>query len=197
MRLLEFLVESERKGVCAEERDTHAWREFGREVAIMVVDSVGFSRTTRAHGIVHFLSKMAAAREIMTLVLGESRATSYGFHADNCIAHFASPDDALETAIALQQAIFKSGLWLNPEELYGISIGVGFGKVLYAESMEGYFGDEMNLASKLGEDVGGRDDILLTESAFSCLSNQQGHAYRRNDISVSGLNIPYFSVTWK
>ena len=35
----------------------------------MVVDSVGFSRTTRAHGIVHFLSKMAAAREIMTLVL--------------------------------------------------------------------------------------------------------------------------------
>ena len=197
MRLLEFLAESERKGAPAEKRDAHAWREFGREVAMMVVDSVGFSRTTRAHGIVHFLTKMAAAREIMTLVLEESRVTSYGFHADNCIAHFASPDDALETAIELQRSIFKSGLWLNPEELYGLSIGVGFGKVLYAESMEGYFGDEMNLASKLGEDVGGRDDILLTESAFNCLSNQQSHAYHRNDISVSGINIPYFSVTWK
>jgi len=197
MRLLEFFAESEGKGVSAEERDTHAWREFGREVAIMVVDSVGFSRTTRAHGIVHFLSKMAAAREIMTFALEDSRATSYGFHADNCIAHFDSPDDALETAIVLQQSIFKSGLWLNPEELYGISIGVGFGKVLYAESMEGYFGDEMNLASKLGEDVGGRDDILLTESAFNCLSNQQSHAYQRSDISVSGINIPYFSISWK
>lgn len=196
MKLLEFLAVCEQSSIPMAEREKEAWEKYGSEIAIMVVDSVGFSRTTKSHGIVHFLSKMAAAREAMRGVLEGSGAKSYSYHADNCIAYFSSPDKALDTALALQQAILTSGIALNEEELYGLSIGIGYGQVLYAESMEGYFGDEMNLASKLGEDIGGRDDILLTQAAYASLE-EDAYSFQELRESVSGVDLKYYSVEWR
>lgn len=197
MKLLEFLAECEATAVPMEERERAAWEKYGDNIAIMVVDSVGFSRTTKSHGIVHFLSKMAAAREAMRGILECSGANSYSYHADNCIAYFSSPDKALDTAIALQKAILTSGIALNEEELYGLSIGIGYGQVLYAESMEGYFGDEMNLASKLGEDIGSRDDILLTQAAYASLEEIDAYSFQELRESVSGVDLKFYSVGWR
>ena len=44
---------------------------------------------------------------------------------------------------------------LSDSERMRVSIGIGYGDLLYSETLEGYFGEEMNYASKLGEDLAG------------------------------------------
>ncbi|MCH2099924.1 MAG: hypothetical protein MK142_16200 [Pseudomonadales bacterium] len=157
MKLLEFLADCERQQIPMTQREAAARQQFGERLAIIMADSVGFSRITQEAGIVHFISKMASARSLLGTVLQDSSATAFSFHADNCIAFFKTPDQALDAAIAMQRVICESGLALNGREPYGLSIGLGYGDVLRAGDEEGYFGNEVNLASKLGEDIEGRD----------------------------------------
>ncbi len=62
------------------------------------------------------------------------------------------------------------------------SILTRFGDVLRSLS-EGVFGNEMNLASKLGEDLAGNGEILLTESAYQEISDEN----RRDIIPDAGV----------
>ena len=197
MKLLEFLATCERELTPMQVREELARKKYGVKLAVMVIDSVGFSRTTKAFGIVHFLSKMAAAREIITGVLDDSAAKAYSYHADNCIAYFPSSGEAVVAAAKLQYQMLHSGIALNDQEPYGLSIGIGYGELLYAESMEGYFGDEMNLASKLGEDIGGRDDILLTKSAFDDVKIESNQVFEERHVSVSGVDMHYYAMAWR
>jgi class 3 adenylate cyclase len=55
----------------------------------------------------------------------------------------------------------------NDRDLYG-SIGIGYGDLLVVSDGD-LFGSEMNLASKLGEDIAAKMQILLTAQAFAAL----------------------------
>ena len=85
---------------------------------------------------------------------------------------------------------------LLPEEhrLY-VSIGIGYGRILNIEDHD-LFGSEVNLACKLGEDVGKLGDILLTAAAYGQLNDPNINC-REEVISVSGLELAYFSVQQK
>ncbi|HSQ21131.1 MAG TPA: adenylate/guanylate cyclase domain-containing protein, partial [Blastocatellia bacterium] len=48
------------------------------------------------------------------------------------------------------------------------SIGIGYGATLVIDE-EDIFGAEVNIACKLGEDVAGKSEILLTQSAYAAL----------------------------
>ena len=61
MKLLDFLLEQDGLGADAEKIERAAWDTFGAKVAVLNIDSVGFSRTTKSHGIVHFLTRMASS----------------------------------------------------------------------------------------------------------------------------------------
>ena len=112
-KLLEFLIEQDSLGIDAATTEQIAWDKFGAKVAVLNIDSVGFSRTTKSHGIVHFLTRMAKARDCMSSVLREMDTISFGYHADNCIAYFDVPQKAVAAAIALQSAVLKVGSHLT------------------------------------------------------------------------------------
>ncbi len=195
MKLLDFLLEQDVMGADAEKIERAAWDTFGAKVAVLNIDSVGFSRTTKSHGIVHFLTRMAKARACMTSVLNEMDAISFGYHADNCIAYFDAPQKAVEAAIELKSAVSKSGITLNETEQYGLCAGIGFGDLLYSETLDGYFGDEMNLASRLGEDTAERDEILLTEAAYHGLEATDEWRVEQRTLSASGVDVTYYALT--
>ena len=56
------------------------------------------------------------------------------------------------------------------------------------------YGNELNLASKLGEDVGCGGETLLTEAAFSRLPAGEVKA-ERLEATVSDLLITYYRVS--
>ncbi len=164
------------------------WHEFGAEKAILVMDMSGFSLLTQKYGIVHYLS-MVKRMQITSLPLVEQ----YGgvvvkFEADNCFAMFDSVPAAAQTAVALNQAFAEMNLHTDEPFDIRVSIGIDFGKVLLIGGPD-YFGNTVNRACKLGEDVAGPAEIYITESAFEQIPASAGLEGDRINLAISGVKL--------
>ena len=195
MDLISYLLDNSERGLDENTLKTNAWDHFGVEVAALVIDSVGFTRTTQAKGIVYFLTQLAKSRKITNQVMAKYKPISYSFHADNCYAFFRDVDLAFNAAIELQKMTQTASIPLVGDEYFGLSIGIGFGRLLKAGSHEHYFGDEMNIASKLGEDTGSRDDILLSDNAYNSLSRKKNFLFKMNTLNISGVEFKYHQLS--
>ena len=71
VNLMDFLLQRVPGMVDRSDEDNDVWDRFGAEVAPLVIDSVGFTRTTQSSGIVHFLTQLAQARRHTERVLLE------------------------------------------------------------------------------------------------------------------------------
>ena len=194
MDLISYLLDNSERGLDENTLKTNAWDHFGVEVAALVIDSVGFTRTTQAKGIVYFLTQLAKSRKITNQVMDKYKPISYTFHADNCYAFFRDVNLAFNAAIELQKMTQTASIPLVGDELFGLSIGIGFGRLLKAGSHEHYFGDEMNIASKLGEDTGSRDDILLSDNAYNSLSKKKNFLFKMHTSNISGVEFKYHQL---
>lgn len=168
------------------------WDEFGTTRACLVLDSTGFTRTTRDKGIVHFLTVVAQMRNIAQAIIVQFHGLNYRFEADNIYVEFNQVDDAVKTALAIHAAIDGANLRLNASEKFQGCIGIGFGQVLMA-GHEGVFGDEMNLASKLGEDIAEGGETLLSENAWANLQDKSLVNVEKRYTLVSKADIHYWT----
>ncbi|MDB5081674.1 MAG: putative adenylate/guanylate cyclase [Chloroflexi bacterium] len=186
--LLERIAEPERK----EEIDNQIRQRFEREVAIMVLDLCGFSRTTIKYGIIHFLSLIVETETLASPVIKQHSGTLIKQDADNLFAVFPTPAQAIDASVEIINTLrdFDAKRAID-SEIYGC-IGIGFGPTLLIDG-EDLFGNEMNLASKLGEDLAESMEILLTESAAAALPD--GH-YPLEPLTynISGLELKCFRL---
>jgi len=176
--------------------ETSLWEEFGAEYAVFVLDMSGFSLLTRKYGIVHYLS-MVRRMQMTT----EPIVKSYGgfmikYEADNCFAVFPDPLAAVNAAIAMQHA-FRSENLLTSEDLdIHISCGIDYGKILIV-GHEDCFGDPVNRASKMGEDLAVAGEILVTKEAMDMIPATAGLKAREMNVSISGITIPAYLIEYR
>jgi len=139
---------------------------FGETRAVLVLDMSGFSRATRRGEVVPFLLMIHRMKRLATPIVETHRGVVVKAQADNLYCLF---EDVAAAAAAARQIVagLEAASAALPEtrRLYA-SIGIGFGRILNIDE-EDMWGDEVNLACKLGEDVAGRGEILLTESAWA------------------------------
>ncbi len=174
--------------------DESIWEEYGKVRALFVLDSSGFSRRTKSQGIVHFLALIQDMRERVFPILDRHGAESRWSVADNVIAVFPDADSAFRAALATQRNMRIVNAGRRETDRIEVCIGLGFGRVLVIGG-EDVFGDEMNLASKLGEDVAGPGQILLTQEAYLGAEGAlDGIDVVERRITVSGVEIAYFEV---
>jgi adenylate cyclase len=172
------------------------WDEFGAEYAVFVLDMSGFSMLTRKYGIVHYLS-MVRRMQLTT----EPIVKSYGgfmikYEADNCFAVFPEPLAAVNAAIAMQHA-FRAENLLTSEDLdIHISCGIDYGKILIV-GHEDCFGDPVNRASKMGEDLAVAGEILITKEAMQMIPAGAGIRAREMNVSISGITIPAYLIEYR
>jgi class 3 adenylate cyclase len=174
------------------ERQDEIWTRFGRKVAVMMLDSSGFSRATVQNGIVHFLAQLMQVRTIIGDICAAHDAHVFRFEADNAYAAFDRPDDAIRAAFDIHRAIDRSGLMLTETEPFRVCIGIGFGDLLYSETLEGYFGEEINLASKLGEDTAAGGETLITKAAHQGAGEDLVAGFSLCQLRLSGIEAPYY-----
>jgi adenylate cyclase len=172
------------------------WEEYGMERAVFVLDMSGFSMLTRKYGIVHYLS-MVKRMQLTT----EPIVKSYGgsmikYEADNCFAVFPDPLSAVNTALAIQHAFEGSNLMTSDDLDIYVSCGIDYGRILVIKG-EDCFGDAVNRASKLGEDVAAAKEILITKEAMEAIPNKAGIKAREMDISISGVKIIAYSIEYR
>ncbi len=111
--------------------------------------------------------------------------------ADNLYCLFETVDEAVKSSREIISRLNTVNVLLPADRRLYASIGIGFGDVLVLED-EDLFGDEVNLASKLGEDVAQGGDVLLTEAAHKALS--AGVASTPERVSISGLVLTYHAL---
>src|SRR5215203_847359 len=172
------------------------WADYGAEFAVFVLDMSGFSLLTRKYGIVHYLS-MVRRMQLTT----EPIVKSYGGHmikyeADNCFAVFPDPLSAVNAAIAMQHAFTASNLLTADELDIHISCGIDYGKLLIIGNND-CFGDPVNRASKMGEDVAAAGEILVTKDAMDMIPTEAGIRAREMNVSISGISIPAYAVDYR
>jgi class 3 adenylate cyclase len=176
------------------EVEPEIWRRFGRQVAVMVLDSSGFSRVSETHGILHFLSRLVLMRKIVKPILDSNGPISVSFAADNAFAVYDHPDHAITAALKVHREVDREKLMLTETEPFRVCIGIGYGHMLYSETLEGYFGEEMNLASKLGEDTAEGGETLLTMSAYESASPDLIKDFEQTSVDISGLHVDHYRV---
>lgn len=163
-------------------------RAFVRNVAILVLDMCGFSRITAQHGIIHFLAMIEQMGQAARPAIEGNGGEVIKQEADNLFAVFATPEQALEAALDTFRALQAMSVVLPPERELQVSAGIGYGPTLVIAG-EDLFGAEMNRACKLGEDIAGAGEILLTAAAHANLPAGR-YVCSTAQHAISGLALP-------
>jgi class 3 adenylate cyclase len=167
---------------------------FTQQRAIMVLDMSGFSRTTQMDGVVPFLLMIHQMKLVVRPALATFRGVLVKEEADNLFCLFENIADAVGASREITDRLAVVNLLLPERKRLYVSIGIGYGKLLNVENQD-VFGDEMNIASKLGEDVAGMGQVLLTASAAEAAAGSVPLV--EHSVSISGLALQYFELSEK
>jgi adenylate cyclase len=190
--LLRYSQENDRERRTALERDL--WSRYGAERAVLVLDMSGFSSLTSRYGIVHYLSMVRRMQLTAEPIVRGVGGTLVKFEADNCFAMFPDATSAVRAAIDLNRAFNKANE-ATPDELdIRISCGIDIGPILVIDGRD-FFGDPVNRACKLGEDLAAAGEILITAAAMQAIAAEAGIEARPVNYSISGISIDAFTVT--
>ena len=156
------------------------WEQFGTEGAVFISDMASFSSTSRKMGVCHFLKMIHRARQIIAPLIAKNNGLLIKCDADNCYAFFKRTDDAIRASFDVNAALFEHNDEFGITEQIYLSVGIDFGEVLLIGDKE-FFGDPVNTASKLGEDLAIKAETLVTQRAIVA---------RISDIEIRYVRLP-------
>lgn len=169
------------------------WDEHGETCAVLTLDSTGFTRTTRKHGIAYFLSIISGLRRAGVETFERHGVLHWRAFADNLFAEFPTVDQALAAALEMHEHYASHPPPRAAKSHFGVCIGIGYGRMLRSQQ-DGMYGDEMNLAAKLGEDVAELGETLLTPAAWDALGSHNGLRAEPRSTVISTLDIPHYAI---
>ena len=108
------------------------------------------------------------------------------YEADNLLAVFESVDEAVSAAIAMKRAAEIEDV--EKDRKISFSIGLDTGKIILLEEVD-CFGDAVNLAHKLGEDLASPGEILITAKAYQQLSESNKQLFEGLQFKISGISL--------
>lgn len=193
-KLLRFSQETSDEG--RQRIEEELWNRYGTERVVFVLDMSGFSLLTRKYGIIHYLSMARRMQLISEPIVKTYNGSLIKYEADNCFAVFPDTLSAIHAAIALQLAFDASNLLTSEDFDVRIACGIDYGKILIVGN-EDCFGDAVNRACKLGEDVAAGGEILVTQDAIKTITSDLDFDLREVNVSVSGLTIPSYAVGYR
>ncbi len=136
---------------------------FGRTLAVMSTDLVGFSRVVEAFGILHFLQLIQESETLFLPLIRQHGGTCLKREGDSLLAVFDTARDALAAARAMLGATDHVNPGRAPEDRIEVCIGLGYGPVLFVDAAD-VWGAEVNAASRLGEDIAAGGELLVTDA---------------------------------
>jgi adenylate cyclase len=164
------------------------WQKFGHKKAILVMDMSGFSLLTQKFGIVHYLSMVKRMQITAQPIVEQNAGQVVKFEADNCYAMFDDVPACLRAAVALNKAFDAMNVHTDEPFDIRVSIGIDYGDVLLVGGPD-YFGDVVNRACKMGEDVAGPGEIYVSETAFMETPAEAGFHGKKLKLSISGIQL--------
>jgi class 3 adenylate cyclase len=175
--------------------DQEIVERFERPMAIMITDSVGFTRRTIKYGIIQFMAVLKKVHDKLSAMMRQNHGIVLEDRPDNFLTVFDSPIMAVRTAIVLNQYLARYNMKVPPREQYEICTGIGYGPVLFGGDC--VFGLEVNITSKLGEDLAKRREILLTEKAYCAVYGSGRYKFHEGSkVRIGGVLLKYHKLRY-
>jgi class 3 adenylate cyclase len=172
--------------------DRELQEKHTRELSILMADSSGFTRLTKEYGILAFLSAMRRAYDLIVPLI-EARGVVLSQNADNVLAVFARPEDAVVSAAEMHRALAARNAGLHPGDHFHVCIGIDHGPVI--RLTDNVYGDHVNIAAKVGEDLAGLGEILVTAAVHERLDPKFQRGYSRS-ADLGGVPIEIYRVDY-
>lgn len=162
-RIEQLIAERLRPGANKEDIDARIWDLFGEEWAIMFTDLAGFSRGVASFGIIHFLQVIYESQHLLIPCIDQHDGILLKLEGDSMLVIFRNALKAVACALEMQSACISYSQQREEPEKVRLCVGLGFGRVLRIGDRDVY-GSEVNAAAKLGEDIAGAGEILVTDA---------------------------------
>jgi adenylate cyclase len=189
-RLWQLVAERALPGADRERIDQRIWELFGEDWAVMFTDLAGFSRQVAAFGIIHLLQIIHEQQEVLAPIISDHDGILMKAEGDSLMILFRRASRALECGIAMQRACQRENASRPPETQILLCLGIGFGRVLRAGDSDCY-GQEVNAASKLGEDSAAAHEILVTGAVRDLCRDLSGIRFEERAEPVAGCDRSY------
>ena len=170
--------------------DQRIWDLFGEEWTVICTDLSGFSRNVADCGIIHFLQTIVESQRIFVPIIDFHDGFLLKIEADSLILLFRSTTKALECAILMMETAREYNTKRPNNEHILLCLGIGTGMMLRIGEHDVY-GEEVNSASKLGEDTAKPWEILVTNAVRKSCSHLSGLTFVPVDIVPSGIDSAY------
>jgi class 3 adenylate cyclase len=162
-------------------------------MAVLALDMSAFSLSVRRNGVISHLCHIRRMQLLTEPIVHEHRGQVLKYEADNLLAVFDEASQAVAAAVAMNDAVAASPDWCSCEPKLAVSIGVDWGPMLVLPG-EDCFGDAVNIAFKLGEDVAGPAEVLITDRVHARLGDDLPVQMAKQQLSVAGFDLTVYRV---
>jgi class 3 adenylate cyclase len=149
------------------EMDCRSYPALFRKRAIVFTDTADFTLRAARDGILHFLMVFERAAEEAAKVVRRTGGDLVKVEGDSLLIRYDDVNAACRGVAELEGALLRMNRGRADDEQLHFSYGIGYGDVLDLD--EDMFGLEVNLASKIGEDVAEPGEVLLTPAAAAAV----------------------------
>ena len=170
--------------------DRKIWDLFGETWAVMFTDLSGFSRQVQAFGILHFLQVIYEHKIMLEPVIAKHDGILIKQEADSLMLIFRRASSALRCAIEMQHVLSAVNEERSPETKVLLCVGIGYGPILRIGDQDVY-GNQVNAASKLGEDTAKAEEILITRAAMDAAGDVEGVSFAKIEDRIPGSDENY------
>ena len=147
--------------------DCKTFPKLFRKRAVVFTDTADFTIRTARDGILHFLMVFEEVAREAARVVRRTGGDLVKVEADSFLIRYDDVKAACRGVAELEDAMQRFNQKRPENERIYFSYGIGYGDVLDLD--EDMFGLEVNLASKLGEDLAEPGEALLTPAAAAGL----------------------------
>ena len=176
------------------EIDREIYATFAETHAVMVLDMCGFSRLTARYGITHFLGMIHRLQTIVAPIIEAHGGSVVKTEADTVFAVFPDVAPAVAAASDIQDRLRAANVFLPDDWDLHASLGIGYGELLMVGGHD-LFGHEMNIASKLGEDIAGSGEVFLSEAAHARVAaTMRPGQFEARQIPVSAMVVTAYKL---
>lgn len=177
------------------EIDAQIRRRYERDAAVLISDMSGFSRITQEEGILHFVELIHRMQDLALPILEACEGGRLvKAEADNLYASFDTVQAAVDTAVRLQDTFARAFAGKRLNDTVSLSIGIAWGRLLDVDGQD-YYGDPVNLASKLGEDLASGGDVFLTRAAAQHMHVPGGWTVTPRQARISEVDIDFVALS--
>ena len=161
--------------------------------AILTLDLTGFTVQAMKGRPLDALLRILDAQKVCIPVLHEHGAMLVRAFADDLVGLFEDPGQALDAAFEIHRRVTEFNHSGHASENPALAcIGIGYGEV-YAIGPNLAMGDEMNRASKLGEDTARGNETLVTSNVYFALRNRSDVLFEQ--LASDDQLFPYYRAS--